>query len=544
MEVVTSASRPSRPGSDGPVNPADADPVGRGPAAPGRAAAALAGLVTAAAGMATAAATASVLGLRLSPVGAVAEGVVEATPGGVARVAIDLVGQWDKPLLVAGVLVVVLGLGAIAGLVARRRLLVGQLLWVALAGLGLLAVLTRPGVAATGLLPILVGAATWLLMLPFLLGPGSVTAGPSGSDPDGQRDPGERRAFLRRVLLVGAGAGVLALGGRVASGGRRAVQATRARLDLPVTGGTVPAGADLEVSGLVPWRVSNEEFYRIDTALVVPALEVDSWRLRIHGLVEQEVTLSFEDLLNRQLTEAWVTLCCVSNPVGGDLIGNAWWSGVRVAELLAQARPLPGADVVLQTSADGWTCSTPLEVLTDDRDALLAVAMNGAPLPLQHGFPVRMVVPGLYGYVSATKWLVDLEVTRFDRVEAYWTRRGWAPRAPVKTQSRVDVPRGGQDVAAGSVTVAGVAWAQHTGIASVEVRLDGGPWEPVDLARVPSVDTWVQWRGTVQAAAGRHTLAVRATDRSGATQTGVRRDVVPDGATGWHTIEFTATEGT
>jgi hypothetical protein len=235
-----------------------------------------------------------------------------------------------------------------------------------------------------------------------------------------------------------------------------------------------------------------------------------------------------------------VTLCCVSNPVGGELIGNAWWSGVRVADLLAEAGPLPEADAVLQTSEDGWTCGTPLVALTDDRDALLALAMNGEPLPLEHGFPVRMVVPGLYGYVSATKWLVDIEVSRFSDIDAFWTGKGWAEEGPVKTQSRIDVPRSNHRVMAGAVRVGGVAWAQHTGIEKVEVQVDGGAWTPVELGRVPSVDTWVQWSGTVETEPGVHTLAVRATDKSGYEQTAVRRDVLPDGATGWHTIEFTA----
>jgi hypothetical protein len=230
----------------------------------------------------------------------------------------------------------------------------------------------------------------------------------------------------------------------------------------------------------------------------------------------------------------------VSNPVGGDLIGNAWWSGVRVADLLAEAGVRAGADAVRQTSRDGWTCGTPLAALTDGRNAMLAVAMNGRPLPLEHGFPVRTVVPGLYGYVSATKWVTDLEVTRFDRFTAYWTERGWSERGPVKTESRVEVPRGGATVAAGRLRVGGYAWAQHTGIARVEYRLDGRRWQRAELGRVPDADTWVQWAGTVDVDRGDHTLAVRATDRSGYTQTAVRAGVVPDGATGWHTVGFTA----
>ncbi len=492
--------------------------------------AAVAGVLTGLAGLAVSLAATSALRARLSPPYAVAEGFIEATPGRVARVAIDVFGRWDKPLLVGGVLAGLVVLSGIAGIAARRRLWAGQLIFAAMAGVATVAVLTRSDAPTTGLVPLLAGALTWFAVLPVLAQVPEVVA----------TDGTSRRAFLWRAGAVATGALVVGLGSRLLGRKRRIVEAARAALDLPVSRGVVPPAAEADVEGLGPWRVPNGEFYRIDTALVVPAVDVDQWRLRIHGMVENELTLTFEDLLARQLTEAWVTLCCVSNPVGGELVGNAWWSGVRGADLLAEAGPTGDADAVLQTSEDGWTCGTPLGVLTDDRDALLAVAMNGEPLPLEHGYPERMVVPGLYGYVSATKWLVDLEVTRFADFEAYWTTKGWAPEGPVKTQSRIDVPRGNHRVMSGSVTVAGVAWAQHTGIESVEVRLDGGPWTPVDLAWVPSTDTWVQWSGTVEAEPGVHALAVRATDRSGYTQTGVRRDVVPDGATGWDTIEFTA----
>ena len=272
----------------------------------------------------------------------------------------------------------------------------------------------------------------------------------------------------------------------------------------------------------------------------MPTINPDEWRLRIHGMVDHEIELSYRDLLDRAMTEAWVTLCCVSNEVGGDLIGNAYWSGVRIADLLAEAGVQPGADAVLQTSHDEWTCGTPLPALTDDRNAMLAIAMNGEPLPLEHGFPVRMVVPGLYGYVSATKWLVDLKVTRFEDFTAYWTDRGWAPRGPVKTESRIDVPRPGAEVSAGVRRVGGSAWAQHTGIAKVEYRLDGDPWKEAILGRVPGADTWVQWAGEVEVAEGDHSLVVRATDKSGYTQTSVRAGVIPDGASGWHSVDFTA----
>ncbi|WP_238993433.1 molybdopterin-dependent oxidoreductase [Nocardioides caldifontis] len=489
---------------------------------------AAAGVLTGVAGLAVSLATAAALHERLDPPTAVAEAVVDVTPGRAAKALIDLVGDNDKPLLIAGVVVGLLALSALGGVLTARGRWQGFAVFVGMGLVAGVAVATRPNTGTAALLPVVLGTLTWLAVLPLLILP------LRSSDAEG------RRRFLVQAGVVAAGAAVVGIGSRFLGRRRRVVEEARADLELPVTDGVVPEGADLEVAGLVPWRVANEDFYRIDTALVVPAVEVDTWRLRVHGMVERELTLTFDDLLDRRLTEAWLTLTCVSNPVGQDLIGNAWWSGVRVADVLAEAGPLPGADAVLQTSEDGWTCGTPLEALTDDRNALLAVAMNGEPLPLEHGFPVRMVVPGLYGYVSATKWLVDLEVTRFDDFEAFWTERGWSPQGPVKTQSRIDVPVANHRVTSGPVVVAGVAWAQHTGVEAVEVRLDGGAWTPVELGRVPSVDTWVQWSGTIEVEPGVHTLAVRATDRSGYTQTGVQRDVVPDGATGWHTIEFTA----
>jgi DMSO/TMAO reductase YedYZ molybdopterin-dependent catalytic subunit len=297
-----------------------------------------------------------------------------------------------------------------------------------------------------------------------------------------------------------------------------------------------PAGASAGIEGVARWRTPNETFYRIDTALAVPHVLPAEWRLRIHGMVDREIEIGYDELVARGLVEAWLTLCCVSNEVGGSLIGNAHWTGVPVARLLREAGVEPGADAVLQTSADGWTCGTPLEALTDGRNALLAVGMNGEPLPVEHGFPVRMVVPGLYGFVSATKWVVDLEVSRFEDFSAYWTERGWSETGPVKTQSRIDVPRPGASLSAGQVAVGGIAWAQHTGISRVEVRVDDGPWGQARLAAVPNLDTWRQWAYLWDATPGDHSLSVRATDSGGYTQTGEEQGVVPDGATGWHTI--------
>jgi DMSO/TMAO reductase YedYZ molybdopterin-dependent catalytic subunit len=352
-----------------------------------------------------------------------------------------------------------------------------------------------------------------------------------------------RRTFLLRTGIIVAGAAVAGSVGRVVGKGRRHVEEARRLLRLPgVTAPQVPEGVRVDLEGVSPWATPASDFYRIDTAFVVPTIEPDDWQLRIHGMVDREIVLTYRELIERQVTQAWVTLNCVSNEVGGDLIGNAWWSGVRVADLLREAGVQPGANAVLQTSEDGWTCGTPLEALTDGRDAMLAVAMNGKPLPLDHGFPVRTIVPGLYGYVSACKWVVEMKVTRFDDIEAYWTKRGWAELGPVKIASRIDVPGDGGDVLASGGRVGGVAWAQHDGISAVEVSVDDGPWERAELGRVPSTDTWVQWAATVDVEPGEHTLAVRATDTHGQPQTGEVQDTVPDGATGWHTITFEAKE--
>ncbi len=489
----------------------------------------VAGAATGAAGMVVAQATVWALRAEIGPVESVAAAVRDGTPGVVAVRLVHLVGHLDKPLLVGGTVAILLAICGLAGALSRRRMLYADLIFLALAAIGLLAIQRQPNATVASAVAVIAGLVTWLLVLRVLVRP-TLTGSQS------------RRDFLLRTGGVVVGAGVLAVAGRWVGRGRRKVEQARRLLRLPVTPGTEPPHASLGVRGIAPWRTPNGDFYRIDTTLVPPAIQPTDWQLRIHGMVDQEVTVTYQDLVGRPFAEGWVTLACVSNEVGGDLIGNAWWSGVPVRELLAQAGIQQGADAVLQTSQDGWTCGTPLAALTDDRNALLAVAMNGRPLPVEHGFPVRMVVPGLYGYVSATKWLVDLEVTRFDEIDAYWTKRGWAEEGPIKTQSRIDVPRDDAEVTAGPLRIGGSAWAQHTGIERVEFQLDGGPWRTADLGAVPkgARDTWVQWTGQVEVGAGRHTLVVRATDAAGRTQTAVRSDVLPDGATGWHTVTFDA----
>ncbi|MET9902368.1 molybdopterin-dependent oxidoreductase, partial [Streptomyces sp. NPDC006446] len=343
-----------------------------------------------------------------------------------------------------------------------------------------------------------------------------------------------------------AGAGAL---GRTLNGARgQDAVASRTDLVLPAAASPaapIPRGAQLRVPGISPFVTANADFYRVDTALVVPKVDATGWRLRIHGRgVGRPVTLTFDDLLRRELIERDITLTCVSNEVGGPYVGNARWIGVRLADLLAESgvRPPSGggpADQLVARSVDGMTIGSPVEDVMDGRDALLAVGMNGRPLPFEHGFPVRMLVPGLYGYVSACKWIKDIELTTFDAYDPYWVRRKWASRAPVKTQSRIDMPKPFARPEAGTVMVAGVAWAQHRGIDRVEVRIDDGPWQEADLAAEDTVDTWRQWSFPWQATRGGHTLTVRATDRTGHVQTGRRTRTIPDGADGRHSVVVT-----
>ncbi|MEZ5091211.1 molybdopterin-dependent oxidoreductase [Nocardioides sp.] len=502
----------------------------------------LAGLVAGLSGLATSAAVAAMLSIRASPVIAVAELVIRHTPGQVAEQAIATLQFYDKPFLIGSILALLLAGFALAGILGQRRPWLATAVFTVLAGVGAFAVLSAKGATPTRLLPVLVGYLTWQLVFAWLAA--ALAAGPRRAD-DGSEDPARagagRRTFLVRLAAVGAGTVVAVVVGRWLGRERERVEAARdlVRLD-GVTMPKVPRGASVDIDGVAPWRTDVADFYTIHTVIFPPAVDPSTWQLRIHGMVDREVVVTYQDLLDRQLTESWITLNCVSNPVGGDLVGNAWWSGVRVADLLAEAGVKPGADAVLQTSQDGWNCGTPLTALTDGRAAMLAVAMNGRALPIEHGFPARTIVPGLYGFVSACKWVVDMEVTRFADFTAYWTDRGWAERGPVKMASRIDVPSSGAKVPSGTFRAGGAAWVQHTGIRAVEVQLDGGAWQQAELATAPNDDTWVQWAATLTLAPGDHELRVRAIDKRGEVQTGVRVDVVPDGATGWHSVDFVA----
>jgi len=474
-----------------------------------------------------------------SPLLAVGASVVDLSPTWLKEWAIAAFGTADKAVLLACVVAVLALASAAAGALAVHRLPLGLGAGLLLGLVGSAAVVTRPDADTGAVVPTVVGLLAGLWVLAWGARRWGAPPAAGGGMPTNRTGRPSRRELLATTGGLTA-LGVLGvIGGRALGAGSQTLQRAQEvfRLPSPARPVTVPPDAAASVDGQTPFVTPNADFYRIDTALTVPRVEADAWRLRVHGLVEREVEITYADLLAETHVEALVTLTCVSNPVGGDLAGNARWQGWPVRELLARAGVRPEADMVLSRSVDGWTAGTPLSALTDDRNALLAVAMNGELLPLAHGFPVRLVVPGLYGYVSATKWVTELKVTRFDADEGYWTPRGWSASGPIKTASRIDVPRDGADLPAGDVVVAGVAWAQHRGVVRVEVAVDGGDWSEATLAAEPTVDAWRLWRWTwASPTPGRHTLAVRATDGRGEVQTGALAPPAPDGATGWHTI--------
>ena len=491
---------------------------------------------------------------RSAPLIALGSTFIDFTPAWLKDFAIDTFGTNDKLALFVGMAVTIIVLAAILGYLAWRRWIFGVAGVLFMGAVMVAAVISRAGASALDAVPSVIGTLAGLAALRWMIRklhdaqPVTESTNDDGAfstaDSSPQRATGavSRRGFFAAAGVTAVVAAATAAGGAVVSGIRNTVNVARERLSFPSPASPampVPAGVDVGLDGVEPWLTPNPDFYRIDTALQVPTIDVDTWELRVHGMVEEEIRINFQDLLDSELIERHITLTCVSNPVGGDLVGNAKWLGYPIRKLLERARPTEGADMVLSTSTDGFSASTPLPVLQDERDAILAVAMNDEPLPLEHGYPVRMVVPGLYGYVSATKWVVDLEVTRFADATAYWTDRGWAERGPIKTQSRVEVPRAFANVAAGTFRVGGTAWAQNRGIDKVEVQLDDGPWEEATLAAEYTVDTWRQWTHEVQLEPGSHRIRSRSYDPDG-VQTEERAETVPDGASGWHTVQFSA----
>jgi DMSO/TMAO reductase YedYZ molybdopterin-dependent catalytic subunit len=493
-----------------------------------------------AAGLGTAAAhlVAALVSPPSSPVLAVGSQVIDATPTPVKEWAVGTFGTADKPILVGSVAVVALLLAAVAGAVRPRSRLVSTLLLLLLTGLAGAAAVLRPSADPLAWLPAVVAAVVGVLTLDLLV----ARVLPSGSAHADPAQPTRRRV----VALGGTSAAALLIGG---SGQALIGRSTPPTLTLPEPARPLPPlpkGVEVGTAGISPFVTPNADFYRIDTALLAPRVDPGEWSLTIDGDVPREVTLDIDELLATPMVERDITLNCVSNEVGGPYIGTARWLGVPTRELLARAgidRDPRDPDLqVLSTSTDGMTISTPLSALLDGRDALVAVGMNGAPLPREHGFPARLVTPGLYGFVGATKWLTRMTVTRYDAASAYWTDRDWATDGRVRTQARIDTPRALRRIGPGRTVIGGVAWAQRRGISRVEVRIDDGDWQRATLGTEADVDCWRQWFLPWDATPGRHDLTVRATDGTGEVQTRQEATPFPAGATGWHSIAVTVTD--
>ncbi|MCX6502718.1 MAG: molybdopterin-dependent oxidoreductase [Microbacterium sp.] len=522
--------------------------------------AAASGVISAAALLAVTEGVAALVARESSALLAVGSFVIDIVPRPLKELAITTFGSFDKPALLIGLGLAVVIAAAVAGLLALRRVWLGAALLSVGGALALAAIITRPGASALAWLPPLLGTVAGVVCLVLTIGrlrrwaAATAPTTPSGTTPAEQPHPErvenaekphpepaqqarlDRRSFFGLAAIVAASAIVVGVGSRLATVATSSVEAIRKALRLPAPRSrvTIPAGAELDVPGLTPLLTPNADFYRVDTALTVPSIDPAGWRLVIDGMVDRRVELSFDDLLAMGVDEYAVTLTCVSNEVGGGLVGNAVWLGIPLRDVLALAGTDADADMVLSRSVDGYTASTPLEVLLEDgRDAILAVGMNGEPLPLEHGFPVRMVVPGLYGYVSATKWLTGLTVTTFAKDEAYWTPRGYSAEAPIKFSSRVDTPKIGTTIAPGTVPIAGMAWAQSVGIARVEVSIDDEPWQSATLSTPINDDTWVQWYLPWEATSGTHYIAVRAIDKAGNLQIEESAPIAPNGSSGW-----------
>ena len=469
-----------------------------------------------------------------SPVVSVGSFVIDHTPPSLKVFAVRTFGTNDKPALIIGTLILLAVFAAIVGLIGRQRraFAFGGVALFGLLGVG--AALTRPTSRLVDVLPSVIGALAGIAVIGWLLHVRPITKDPT---------PSASHGFGRRSFLVaGTATGIAA----AATGGigrqlrqRFNVSAARSGVALPLPASPAPprpAGAELGVDGVASFITPNASFYRIDTTLTTPQVDPTSWRLRIHGMVNKELTFTYDDLLKRPLRERDITMICVSNEVGGEYTGTARWLGVPLSEVLKEAGVKPTANQMVSRSVDGWTCGTPVADVIDGRDAMIVLGMNGEPLPVEHGFPARLIVPGLYGFVSATKWVTDIELTTFDAFDAYWVKRGWARKAPIKTMARIDTPKGLSRTAPGKTVIAGVAWAIHRSVTSVEVRIDAGPWQKATLGQTPTADTWVQWKLDWEATPGNHTITCRATDGTGTLQTEDRAKPIPDGASGWHSI--------
>ena len=488
---------------------------------------------------------------QASPIIAVGGQAINLTPTPVKEFAVAHFGTNDKTMLLGGMYVTIALIAMVIGWLARRKLIVGVIGIGAFGVLGAVVALIQPASRTTDVIPALVGGIAGVVAIIALVN----QAGPAVASPGigwMEDDPAQslagptvgvdRRKFLVAGTATAAVAAGSAVAGQILTNSRFNANASRAAVKLAAPASkapVLPKGAELNIPGLSSFYTPNSSFYRVDTALVVPQVTTQQWALRVHGMVGQELTISFKDLLKMPMVERDITIMCVSDTVGGNYIGNAKWQGVLLSDVLRGAKMKSGVSQLATTDVNGMTVGLASDVALDGRDAMLAVGMNGQPLPQEHGFPVRLVVPGLYGFCSATKWITDIELTTLGAFTPYWVHRGWTQVSPIKTESRIDTPKAGGSLQAGKVMIAGVAWAQHKGIEQVEVQVDGGQWTKATLAVQDEVDTWRQWYVPWQATAGKHTLAVRATDLTGYTQTPTNKITFPNGATGYHTVQVT-----
>ena len=460
-------------------------------------------------------------------------GIIDLAPPAVKDLAIETFGTADKPALLVGIVVLSALFGALLGLGGIRSMAIPSVGFLVFGALGAIAAIQDPqSQASPSIMVAAVAAGAGLAAFLAMIRRAGV-----GEMPVVEADLA-RRAFLRGAGAFALLAGVTAVAGRLLVD-RVRMASNRAEVVLPSAQTPLPApapGSSLSVAGIAPVVTPNDAFYRIDTALSVPSVDLDTWSLKITGMVDRPYELTYDDLLDLPMVERYVTLSCVSNQVGGDLVGNAKWLGVPLTDVLDRAGVQQGADQIVGRSLDGFTIGFPTEVAFDGREALVAVGMNDEPLPFDHGFPARLVVAGLYGYVSATKWLADIELTTWDAFDAYWVPKGWAKEGPIKTQSRIDTPQANARLGAGTRPIAGVAWAPGRGISRVEVQVDEGGWQEGTLSEPLSKESWRQWSLNWEAGSGTHTVQVRATDGNGDTQTTMPRPPRPDGATGYHTI--------
>jgi DMSO/TMAO reductase YedYZ molybdopterin-dependent catalytic subunit len=508
---------------------------------------ALSGILAAVAGIAAGHLVAGFLDPATSPVLTIGSTVIDLTPTPVKEWAVAHFGTADKPVLLGSVVAVTLVAAGLLGMLARRRRGLAASLLGLLVVVTAAAAVTRPTFAAIDLLPSLatlvvgLGAFWWLTGLalatiPERPGPESTPGSPGRPDRP-SRVGTARREFLGGAAAVGALSVLAAVGGQLRAG----AAATR-RLVLPRPADPAPAfprGLEATVPGITPLRTPNDAFYRVDTNLTVPRVDVDRWTLEVDGMVERPFSLTFDELAAMPLIERDITMTCVSNEVGGGYVGAARWLGVRLGDVLDRAGVSGSPDQLLSTAVDGFTISTPLEVVRDGRDAMVAIGMNGTQLPEAHGFPARLITPGLYGFVGATKWVTRLTLTTYAAQQAYWTQRQWATDAPIKTSARVDTPRPLSTISAGRTAIGGVAWAQHRGVGKVEVRVDEGPWQQTQLGPDVGIDYWRQWHLPWDAKPGLHRIAVRAVDRSGRPQTSERATPFPNGSSGIQEVVVT-----